>query len=53
MAKGEYVDGKVKVTVRLPPALMKRTKLEAVRRSTTVQALIEQGLKRELSTRTA
>jgi hypothetical protein len=41
MATGEYTDGKVKVTV-------KRAKLAAVTRDTTLQALVEQGLRQQL-----
>jgi predicted HicB family RNase H-like nuclease len=48
MATGEYTDGKVKVTVRLDPALVKRAKLAAVTRDTTLQALVEQGLRQQL-----
>jgi len=40
---GRYADGKVKVTARLDPALVKRAKLEAVTRETTLQALVERG----------
>jgi len=48
MALGEYTDGKVKVTVRLDPRLLKRVKLAAVTRDTTVQALVERGLRQQL-----
>ena len=48
MGKGEYTDGKIKVTVRLDPALVKRAKLVAVNRDTSFQALIEHGLRRQL-----
>ena len=48
MATGEYTDGKVKVTVRLDPALVRRVKIAAVTRDTTVQALVERGLRQQL-----
>jgi len=45
---GEYTDGKVKVTVRLDPALVRRTKRAVVTLDTTLQALVEQGLRQQL-----
>ena len=36
------------VTVRLDPALVRRAKLAAVTRDTTLQALVEQGLRQQL-----
>jgi len=48
MGKGEYTNGKVKVTVRLLPSLVKRAKLEAIKRDTSLQDLIERGLQMQL-----
>ena len=42
--KGEYTDGKVKVTIRLHPELVKQAKHLAIEHSTTLQALIEETL---------
>jgi predicted HicB family RNase H-like nuclease len=48
MGRGEYTDGRIKVTVRLLPTLVKRAKLEAIKRDTSLQALIERGLQMQL-----
>jgi predicted HicB family RNase H-like nuclease len=53
MPQGKYTDGKRQVMVRLDPALVRRVKIEAAKRSTTVQALVQQGLELVLKTRTA
>ena len=48
MGKGECTDGKVRVTVRLLPTLVKRAKLKAIKRDTSLQDLIERGLRTQL-----
>jgi len=52
MGRGEYTDGKVKVTVRLRPALVKQAKLKAINRDTSLQALIERGLRAQVKATT-
>lgn len=42
--KGEYTDGKVKVTIRLHPDLVKAAKHQAIEQQTTLQELIETAL---------
>lgn len=42
--KGEYTDSKVKVTIRLPPELVKQAKHRAIEDGATLQDLIERGL---------
>jgi hypothetical protein len=48
MPQGVYTDGKVKVTVRLEPALILTAKKYALERRTTVQALVTRGLQKIL-----
>ena len=45
MGKGEYTDGKIKVTVRLDPNLVKKVKHRAIEQSASLQELIERALK--------
>jgi predicted HicB family RNase H-like nuclease len=47
--KGEYTDGKVKVTIRLDPDLVKTAKHQAIEQQTTLQALIEAALLQKVS----
>lgn len=49
MGKGEYTDGKVKVTVRLDPALVRRAKVYGYTHRRTLQALVERGLRHVLA----
>jgi predicted HicB family RNase H-like nuclease len=44
MAKGEYTDGKVKVTIRLDPTLVRKAKHLAIERGISLQALVEDQL---------
>ena len=44
MGKGEYTDGKVKVTIRLNPELVTKTKHYAIEHHTSLQNLIERAL---------
>jgi hypothetical protein len=42
---------KVKVTIRLPRALVRAAKVQAASQDESIQALIERGLSTQLSTR--
>ena len=44
MGKGEYTDGKVKVTIRLNPELVKKAKHWAIEQNVSLQELIARAL---------